>query len=143
MIGIECDFKGTIEQFFEKIPLDIYDWYIFEDEIIFDNNNFHPPVCMDGNSLKKNLLHQDNMIVFINLQAYPKGVKPVKIRTYKDFIDCPCQFILLVSDRTYWEVYAKDQMILKQINANIKYFGCIDFSIKTIETDCRTVMSVI
>lgn len=143
MIGIECNFKGTLEQFFKKISLDNYDWYVFEDEIIFNNNNFHPPVCMDGNGLKNNLLHQDNMIVFINLQAYPKGFKPVKIRTYKDFVDSPCQFILLVSDKMCWEVYAKDSVMLDQIIVNVKRFGCTDFSVKTVETDGRTVMSVI
>lgn len=130
MIGIECDFEGTIEQFFDKISLDVYDWYVFEDEIIFDNNNYHPPVCMDGNGLQKHLLYQDNMIVFINLQAYPKNIEPVKLRTYKDFIDSPCQFILLVSDRVCWEVYAKDPMILNQIIVNVKHFGCANFSTK-------------
>ena len=34
MIGIECDFDGTLKEFLNNIPTYLYDWYISEEEII-------------------------------------------------------------------------------------------------------------
>lgn len=142
MIGIECDFDGTLKEFLNNIPIYLYDWYISEEEIICEGNNVYLPEYIKGNNLEKYLLNQKNMILFMNLQAYPNGTGKSRLKTYRDFVCSPCQLILLVSDKTCWEVYAKSQKILGQIILNLTLSGYDNYTIKTVDSDCRSIMSV-
>lgn len=143
MIGLECSYEGTLKELFFEIPIDSYYWLISEEEVICRNNSYYPPPRMNKEEFLERFIKQENIINFINLQAYLNNTDTTaKIRTYADFEASLCQLIVLISDRTCWEVYAKDNDLLLRLANNFKKFGCKDLTFKTKNSDIRTVLSV-
>ena len=140
MIGIELEINGistdVIRKLFNKINIDLYDFIIYENEIIKKNENV-------DNVNAKNIFYNNinYSIIFLNLQLYRKQDKIKTIITYDDFINSNCRLILLITDNRYLEIYFNDDFIKEKIISNLKKYG-FSYKEKTIYNDGRTIMSV-
>ena len=140
MIGIELEISGistdVIRKLFNKINIDLYDFIIYENEIIKKNENV-------DNVNAKNIFYNNinYSIIFLNLQLYRKQDKIKTIITYDDFINSNCRLILLITDNRYLEIYFNDDFIKEKIISNLKKYG-FSYKEKTIYNDGRTIMSV-
>ena len=140
MIGIELEISGistdVIRKLFNKINIDLYDFIIYENEIIKKNENV-------DNVNAKNIFYNNikSSIIFLNLQLYRKQDKIKTIITYDDFINSNCRLILLITDNRYLEIYFKDDFIKEKIISNLEKYG-FKYKEKTIYNDGRTIMSV-
>ena len=140
MIGIELEISGistdVIRKLFNKINIDLYDFIIYENEIIKKNENV-------DNVNAKNIFYNNinYSIIFLNLQLYRKQDKIKTIITYDDFINSNCRLILLITDNRYLEIYFNDDFIKEKIISNLEKNG-FNYTEKTIYNDGRTIMSV-
>ena len=143
MIGIEFEKENRYDNFLRKlflgIDLENYDLDFIETEIIANNeivkeNEF---INMVNQSLKNKYY-----IIFLNLKIFSKGKNKEEIKNYQEFLNSNCEFILLISDAVYVEMYFKDNYLKEQILKNINSMN-IKFNIKTLENDGRYIMSVI
>lgn len=82
-----------------------------------------------------------NVMSFIEIFCSHKADEQEQIETYDDFLKSNCQAIILVSDDDFAEMYAKDQLLLKQWAEFLKE-SHIEVVEKTLENDGRTRMSV-
>lgn len=140
MIGIELEINGistdVIRKLFNKINIDLYDFIIYENEIIKKNET------VDNVNAKNIFYNNINCsIIFLNLQLYRKQDKIKTIITYDDFINSNCRLILLITDNRYLEIYFNDDFIKEKIISNLEKYG-FSYKEKTIYNDGRTIMSV-
>lgn len=126
------------------IFLDDYDFYISEDEIICNNEKAQVQIPKKGNGeLFENLAtHIPYYVNFINLQAYKKGKKYDEVDNYSEFINSECQFIILIVDGQYLEIYAKSDNLILQFIKNAVQLKGEEIKIKTDYDDGRVRMSV-
>lgn len=146
MRGIEftadVGYKDTLNVLLSGIPLDEYDFYISQNEIFSDFELPQISEKVDGELFEKLNKCASYYVLFINLQGYQKGAVQQKIDTYEDFIKSTCQFIVLVNDGCYFEIYAKDERLLLQFIRNAIALNGKGITIKTNYDDGRTRMSV-
>ena len=146
MRGIEFDadvgYDDVMNRLLTGISLKDYDFYISEDEIL---SNLELPETF----AKINIEFFESLkmctpyyVLFINLHAYRKGEIQQRISTYEDFIKSTCQFIILVVDGRYFEIYTKDEQLLLQFIKNAITLNGKDIKIKTDHDDGRIRMSI-
>lgn len=138
MRGIEfykCNSYGTL---FRGFCREKYDWYIFDEEIITNS----AIKIINGHMLTKEfeelLLDSESLIIFMNLQAFPKGEKARKIKDYDDFMSSPCSFVVLVSDAYCFEIYTKNDEDFLQFIKNAEICEGTNIQIKTNAGDARS-----
>lgn len=146
MIGIEFEKENIYDRFLNElldgVNLEQYKLIVIENEVMTSNiqNRFL------NNHEILNLINDrdksDYYITFLNLQIFSKGEKNVEIRNYQDFFDSSCEFVLLISDSVYVEMYFKNNIIREIVLNNLKIMG-VSYNIKTKENDCRYIMSVV
>lgn len=147
MIGIECEYISSYERILydllKNIKYDEYDWRFVQQEIYFDvDKNRKVPYILSGVDFEKMIKSEDKYYCFfVNLQAYPSHQEQAEIKTYSDFVKSKCELIVLLSDNSFIEVYAKSSFLLQQIIDNIESKN-ISYQIKTIDNDGRTSMYV-
>lgn len=146
MRGIECmapsGYDAKLKHLLNNIPLTDYDWYISETEIIRDDKNQIWPLKMNGHELQ-NHLEESNLVIFINMQAYPKGANTSELNVYEDFLNSTCEIIILIYDVRFVEIYVKDKSLIMKFIENMEKCGCTQITIKTDKDDTRTRLSVI
>lgn len=116
MIGIEFilnDNKFNLYQFFDDVDLAQYNIYITQDEVIHGNLNFE--IKENNMILKSEVMNYELNIIFLNLQAYSKNCKKTYIKSYNDYKNSNCEFLLLISDRWCIEFYCKNNFLLQKI----------------------------
>lgn len=89
-----------------------------------------------------NLSQKGTVVLRMILQFFRKGTAISDISTYVDFLSSDCDFLFLVCDCYYIEIYSKKLLWLQQILENIQGMPEIKVSIKTDETDGRVSMYV-
>lgn len=147
MIGIEFELKSNYESIIYSILKDVdvekYKWVIVQQEVIFENDfNKKLPSIIEGKKFCEKFQNDGGYFVNqLNMQAYFSDSKISKINNYNDFLNNECQIIVLFSDNKVVEVYAKEKKVLEVIINYLKDIS-IDFSIKTLENDARTLMYV-
>jgi hypothetical protein len=97
---------------------------------------------MDGLLLRELLEENKYYLIFVNLQAYPKGNNSLRIETYEEFVNSNCQLVLLVVDSIYVTIYCKDNAKLESLYQNAKLKGFNNLQYITDENDTRTRLSV-
>lgn len=121
MIGIEFilnDNKFNLYQFFDDVDLAQYNIYITQDEVIHGNLNFE--IKENNMILKSEVMNYELNIIFLNLQAYSKNCKKTYIKSYNDYKNSNCEFLLLISDGWCIEFYCKNNFLLQKIIKNCK-----------------------
>lgn len=82
------------------------------------------------------------LIKVTGLKAFPKGKSIEEVLTYEEFLNCQCQFVLLVIDSSYVAVYCKDNETLDDLYLNAVRKGFENVKYITNENDFRTKLSV-
>ena len=146
MIGIEFEYKSTYElllnDIFRNIDFNKYEFSIKQKEVIYENELEYLKNEMDGNEFKIAINSMGNYFVnYINLQVFLNNSKKDTISNYDDFLKSDCELVLLVSDNSCIELYFKDNELKNKILNNIKKMK-INYNIKTIHNDCRTIFEI-
>ena len=146
MRGIEfvtdVGYGDVLNRLFAGILLDNYEFNISEAEILSDFKLPDISSKIDVRFFERLKMCASYYVLFVNIQAYRKGEKQQKINTYAEFLESACQFIILVADGCYFEIYAKDKQLLMQLIENAITLDAKDIKIKTDYDDGRTRMSV-
>ncbi|KZZ85755.1 DUF2691 family protein [Bacillus sp. SJS] len=97
---------------------------------------------MDGFLLRELLEENKYYLIFVNLQAFPKGESSLRVETYEEFVNSNCQLLLLVVDSIHVEIYCKDNIRLESLyqNAKLRCFNNLQYI--TDKNDIRTRLSV-
>lgn len=141
---INIQHKDILNEILKDISLDDYDFYISEDEVICNNGKVQMQIPKKGDEkLFENLaIHIPYYVDFINLRAYKKGQENDQINNYTQFINSECQFIILIVDGQYLEIYAKSDNLILQFIKNAVQLKGEEIKIKTDYDDGRVRMSV-
>lgn len=96
---------------------------------------------MEGAELKNLLENNRHYVIFAELQAYPDSAF-FEIVSYEEFVDSPCELVLLVVDCIYVDVYCKNESTIELLydHANEHRYGQVAYI--TDENDTRTRLSV-
>lgn len=144
--GLEIIKSNTSPAFIIKllknVPLDMYDLYTGEEEMIGNNKNIYFDDVISYSDFKGIVKDEIDLIILLNIQAYPYNSQKEAIRNYQDFINSKCEMILLINDTQYIEVYSKNQDVINQVLENAQKLNCDSILIKTDDNDGRTRMSV-
>ncbi|WP_444641541.1 DUF2691 family protein [Caproiciproducens sp. R1] len=141
---LPCD--NTLYQIFKCIDVEKYCWYNIDSQNEAWNNPQGTPFFetdyYDGKSFLRHII-SDHFIIFLKLQAYFKNGSFFDIHSYKEFDKSDCQLLLLIYDSQSVEIYAKDQILIKDIyeNALANYYTKIQYI--TESNDGRTTMDVL
>ena len=79
--------------------------------------NFSTPVISD-HALYEALVSKEVYTIFLNLRGYSEAPKVTCFSTYNEFLTSDCQIAIICYDVTFYEVYAKDKMIIQKIVKN-------------------------
>ena len=146
MRGVEfkrtSDVEAPLSKLFNKINLEEYNWVVLENEIVRNNVNLDLPDVIYGEQFKEVLFGQNDMIIFLNIQAYPKNSNPAEIANYNDYLNSECEIVFLITDLYWVEVYAKNKNILYQFIENGDQCLCKDNKIRTDQQDGRTRFTI-
>ena len=77
---------------------------------------------------------------FALLQRYPLGASIGKIDSYEDFVASACDFLLLFYDEGYYQLYAKDEVLIRRIYDFCRERAFENVEFITDENDGRTRM---
>jgi hypothetical protein len=119
-----------------------------EESYLVEDNKLQDPLFpkavngIDGLFLRKLLEENRYYLIFVTLQAYPKGKKSLLVETYEEFVSSDCQLVLLVVDSIYVTIYCKDKEKLEGLYQNAKVKGFHNLAYVTDENDTRTRLSV-
>ena len=137
MRGIEFSKCNSYRSLFEGFYKEKYDWYIYDSEIISNQANEICDSRILQHELEDLLFDEALLIVFMNLQVFPKGEKPRKIKDYDDFMSSSCSFVVLVSDVYCFEIYTKNDEDILRFIRNAEICGGVNIRIKTDADDAR------
>lgn len=145
MRGIELEYPHRDVPDFGKIlrglPLENHQIVIPDSTIYRNGIEAARPQEVNWDSIL-NLSQKDALVLRMILQCFPKGAAICDISTYTDFLSSDCDFLFLVCDCYYIEIYSKKSSWLQQILENVQEIEGIKVSIKTDETDGRVRMYV-
>lgn len=137
MRGIEFWGCASYTNLFKRFCIDNYDWYIYESEIIVEQEQKKIDGAISPEELRLLLDNPHALIVFMNLQAFPKGAISKKVCNYEEFVLSQCSFVMLVTDASCIEIYTKDDEDCMKFIRNAKCCDGKDIEIKTESNDGR------
>lgn len=143
MRGIEFYIAHLCVELLEGFNIEAYDWYLYENEIIVDEQSYTIGPLVSGEQVEEVLFNPNTLNIFMNLQAFPKGAKVEKIQNYQAFQSSQCAFVILVTDAHFVEIYAKSLIDNLCFYKNAKRCKGTELAVKTADNDGRTIFSVI
>ena len=143
MRGIEFSIPHLCVELLDGFDIGAYDWYLYEDEIIADEQQCLTGSATSGAQVETVLFNPKTMNIFMNLQAFPKGAEAEKIRDYQTLQHSQCAFVILVTDAHFVEIYAKSEEDNLRFYRNAENCEGTELTVKTEENDGRAVFSVI
>ncbi len=147
-ISFEIPQKATdsLWKILSAIDVSKYFWYVIENQTEAWNssyeNDFFGQRCYDGQDFIK-CIQQDQHIVFLKIEAYLSPQTFQNIPSYRAFMKSDCQFVLLIYDCKYVELYIKDYAILNSVFNRVKSLGYYNANFITDLNDNRTEMNVL
>lgn len=141
---IPNEYGRLLGKFLKPIDISAFSWRIGDgeaykvvddrlDEDLFLNHNG----AIEGEELKHLIEVNKYYIIFVDLQAYPKG-KISSIKTYAEFIESKCELVLLVVDCSYVTLYCKDNEVIRVLYNHAKECEFENVEYITDENDSRT-----
>ena len=149
--GIEFEMdsscKFCLKDILRGIDVSEFDWYFIEYHAYTCEDNkikeFDVAETIAGNQIEAFFnTTQNNFIQFALIHAYPKGATKQRLMTYCDYVNSDCQLILVVINMYYYEIYAKNLLILEKLTENIRPIA-EHMSLKTPADDVRTIIGQI
>ncbi|RJS59192.1 DUF2691 family protein [Bacillus sp. PK3_68] len=143
---IPNEYGSLLGDLLEPIDITTFNWRVGDGEsyLVGDDSSEEALFSKDvikGNELK--ILIEDNRyyLIFVDLQAYPKG-EVSEVKTYTEFIESKCELVLLVVDSCYGTIYCKNKRKIELLYRNAKERGFVGVEYITSENDIRTRLSV-
>lgn len=151
--GISFEIPNEYGRFLEDIlkpfKIDEHNWWIGGEEsyITLEDGKLDALFsglieCMEGETLRNVIKNNDYYLIFQDLKAFPKGSKPIEIKTYDDFLRSNCELALLVVDSCYTTIYCKNVELVEALYSNAKKQDYTNIKYITDENDSRTGLSV-
>ena len=136
--------ENVLKTIFTDVNCEKYWWNISEDEI-YDKTDkpIFKKKYIDGKTFVNIITNQNHHVIFVNIKAYPPNSPPSDLETYGDFIKSECQLNLLCADVIYYEIYAKDNLVVEAIRSNAIKNGFQNVDYITDENDGRTKFSIL
>lgn len=97
---------------------------------------------MEGETLRNVIKNNDYYLIFQDLKAFPKGSKPIEIKTYDEFLRSNCELALLVVDSSYTTIYCKNVELVEGLYSNARNQDYTNIEYITDENDFRTGLTV-
>lgn len=146
MRGIEIVFpvhsKLHLTNLLKNVPLDNYQ-IVIPDGMVYQNNfRIEIPAKMSLEQIL-DLVDNSTLILSLILQSFPRNAQIVEITTYDVFLQSDCNFLMLIYDHCYIDIYGKVDHWLLQVAENAKSEGAINITVKTNETDGRYFLDVV
>lgn len=143
---ISSDSKKSFFEIFATQAIEEYHWHIIHDQTevwdsSFENNFFKSDVYI-GSDLKR-FIQNDQLVIFVKMQAYCTPTLPINISTFEEFIKSDCCLILLLYDCKYVEIYSKNEQISKDLFRTAILNNFINVDYITRENDQRTSLDII
>lgn len=142
MRGIKFSGCNSYINLFRGISLDDYDWYIYDQEIIVNQLQQRIGGHISSEELRSLFTNTENLIIFMNLQAFPKGSTVKKISDYDGYVLSECSFVVLVTDVSCIEIYTKTDSDFLRFIKNAELSQGKDITIKTEIDDARTSFNI-
>ena len=96
-----------------------------------------------GDELLKNFsCLGENFVYFARIREYAASEDIDRISTFKDFSKSKCEMIVLVSDRCFYEIYAKDEVKLLSIQNILASLLSVDAKVIPPHKITRTELTV-
>lgn len=132
VVGIRFEIpndRGTfVKEIFSGIDIASFHWNIMEEEIIFSDGYSLDDDCYTGEDMVK-ILDKEMYLIFATFQLTKENVITSTIKNYDEFVKSDCEFLFVIIDSSYVDLYAKnleDIMIVKN-NANKNKYKNIEF----------------
>ena len=122
-------------------------------QLLNDNYNFIIDNCETYNGIKQSSFSQNKysynelenlinsnegeQVVFMRIQAFKVNSQYNIINNYNDYMNSDCDFVLLITDSNYWEVYCKNISLIKNIELLISNCNFYNIEYITDENDTR------
>ena len=145
MRGIECIFPNpkALFRFLEACRQEITNCFIY----VLDQAAYY---CGKRICLPEKIRHDeislwvDRLLVFerLVLHIYPPNAQCSTIDTYNDFLKSECQFLVLIYDGVFLEIYTKNSNTATVLYNNAGLCGALEVTIKTDDTDLRRELFV-
>lgn len=142
MKGIEFSGCHSYTDLFKGIGMDDYDWYIYDDEIIVNQSQYKIEGAISSEALQTLFADSGNVILFMNLQAFPKGTTKKRVYDYEDYVSSDCAFVVLVTDASCFEIYTKTDADFLRFVKNAEDCQGKDITVKTENDDARTDFTI-
>ena len=126
----------------KNINLENYVFEINDDNEIWMENDKQLLIenIINGKDFYKLISKNPYYAIFANIHIYKKGSKIDKIKTYEEFLDSECEFIILIMDSIDVCIYVKDKEILNKIELNAKQNKFKNIKYITDENDHITML---
>lgn len=148
MIGIEAKYKSSYGKFIYEllkgINFDNYKFEVVQQEIICNSRNdgvLFSEISMGNKFVDEINCDEDYYVLEFNLRGYPLNSEIKTIENYNDYMNSGCEFMLLIHDNKYVEIYSKNVKLLNVVIENLKSKN-INYTEKTLENDGRIKMYV-
>lgn len=96
---------------------------------------------IEGHEFYNLVSNNDYYMIFAAIKAFPKSAIITKISNFKDFMESECEFILLVADSSFVDIYCKDELSIDELYDNAKFRNYKNLEYID-ENDSRTGMNV-
>lgn len=151
--GVSFEIPNKYGRFLEDIlkpfKVEEHNWWIGgEESYIVLNGELVDPLfsglieCLEGKVLRNVIRNNDYYLIFQDLKAFPRGSKPIEIKTFDDFLSSNCELVLLIIDSSYTTIYCKNVELVEELHANAKEQGYMNIEYITDVNDFRTRLSV-
>lgn len=154
MIGFESRWEGNygrmLYQLFEGTKTSHLVWSLDEADAFFTEKSkfqgveelFYKSNMLD-NEFRATISHEGYLVDFLELRGYPViNSSPWKVTTFDEFFASDCQIAVMCYDAVYYEVYAKDQVLLEAMARNAEKYAIEVTRLMDMSEVTRTRLSV-
>lgn len=151
MRGLSFEIPNRYGRYLYDILVDInlkkYFWKSGDGEAYYLENNqlgaalFPHPYTYTGEDLFNRISTKDYYVIFADLKAFNEKTHVQGIATYEDFLNSPCEIVLLIVDSSYITIYVKDQYVTERLYRKAFQNGYENIAYITDENDLRTTLT--
>ena len=143
--GFECIFSKKYDalEFFRSFNFlpELYHFHVVDAALFFERKRVEILKEFTANYFQE--LFDSHLVgESLVLHLYPNNTPFSEIDSYEDYLESPCEIILLLYDFYYLEVYCKNQEWLQYLFCTAKNIPNTRIERKSEDTDPRTTMYV-
>lgn len=133
---IPNEYNFFINKITDGINKDMYVWKIFEDQVFGENCDFlFDSDIYTGQEFNEIISKSPYYLTALNLQVFPCGTNFQQINNYSDFLNSNCEFVVLMCDTIYVDIYSKSIKVIEIIRLNAQNNNFQEIEYITDEND--------